>query len=271
MTLLACSAAAVPARAPAVAPETTALTVANDASSLYRIDRVIAVVDGSVALDADLDDGERARVDLGLPDGDHALQLLVKASYPSGSIGERCAVELRAVRAFRVDERGAEVAARIETGALTLGFGDRVDLQLDLRGATEIAFADMKPAPSPEEAACSKLGPIRGSACSGERLLAEAERDRDVVKALCYRDKTSVLRAYAQAFGETEAALAGPAPDAVSPARRADLAVITRNALAVRHEMESCVASDPAFVEPLSRTVVGERCTGTEPFEADAF
>lgn len=245
---------------------TTSIIIANDASSLYRVDEVIAVLDGAVVLRGDLGDGAQARVDLELGAGGHAIQVLVKASYPSGSIGERCGVELRAARAFRVVERGAAVATRIETGALTLGFADRFDLAFDLRGATEIDWADYQPPPSGEAATCAKLGPIRGSVCSGELLLSGAKRDRDVIKTLCYSDRMNVLRSYANAFGETEAELQAPGGEEnVSPGRRADLAAITRSAVAVRASMDGCVGADPGFVPERTRAVVGDRCTGTEP------
>lgn len=245
----------------------TAFTITNDASSLYRIDKVLLVVDGSVILNGELAEGERARLDLGLPAGDHTLQILVKASYPSGSIDERCAVEIRAMRPFHVEGSGGEVAARIETGAITVGFSDRVDLSFDLHGVTTVDPADFTPVPSPEEEACSRLGPVRGAACTGEILLAEAERSRDGIKTLCYQDKMSALRSYARAFGATEAELAEPGGvNRVSPARKADLAAITKSAVAIRDAMESCVSGGGEPLPELSRTVVGEHCTGTDPF-----
>lgn len=247
---------------------TTAFTIANEASSFYRIDKVVLVLDGSVLLDGELGEGERARQDLGLVFGDHVLHVLVRASYPSGSIDERCAVEIRAMQPFHVDGGSDEIAMRIETGAITVGFADRIDLSFDLRDAREVAPTDFHPAPSREEEACAKLGPLRGAACTGEILLAGAERDRDVIKTLCYRDKMNVIRSYVNAFGGTEAELAEPGGvNRVSTARRADLAAITKSAVAARDAMEGCVSGGGEPMPERTRAVVGENCSGTAPFD----
>lgn len=200
--LLAACAVPPPRPPPAVGPPgTLTVQVQDHLAWPYTLERVIAVVDGSVLLDRSGPLRGHAwtkRIQFLL--GEHVVQTLVEASYASGTLGEGCHTTLRLHRTYRLGAVGASLVMDVHLGSAWRDFGKRLDIKYVTHGLRP-PYDESGWPPDGDEAECAQPGLVPATLCRADVLVAEARRWHEATRLDCYVHARSALRRAASAGG----------------------------------------------------------------------
>ncbi len=173
------------------APGTTTLRVVNHVSAPGELDRVSITVDGEpVPLGAvPPPGGDPATVaTLRLAPGPHTIAVRAKARARGSEV-----VVVGAQQPFHVGAGPAAVTIDVGSGEGAAGAAAPVAVVLAIAGGRMDPEFGVAPSDDKDER-CARLLPVPRAICRAAVDLDEATRRRDVVAALCVRDKLAEMR-----------------------------------------------------------------------------
>jgi hypothetical protein len=184
---------APPAQSPlaGAAPGTTTLRVVNHVSSPSELDRVSISIDGEpVALSSVPPPGDDPAMvaTLRLPPGAHTIAVRAKARARGSEV-----VVVGAQQPFHVGAAAAAITIDVRSGAEAEGASTPVSMVLAIAGGRMDPEFGVAPSDDKDER-CARLLPVPRAICRAAVDLDEATRRRDVVAALCVRDKLTEMR-----------------------------------------------------------------------------
>jgi hypothetical protein len=191
LSLGGCGAPAAQSPPAFAASGTTTLRVVNHVDAPAQLDRVSIAVDGEpVALSSvPPPGGEPAMVaTLRLPPGPHNIAVRAKARARGSEV-----VVVGAQQPFHVGAAPAAITIDVRSGAEVEGASTPVSMVLAIAGGRMDPEFGVAPADDKDER-CARLLPVPRAICRAAVDLDEATRRRDVVAALCVRDKLTEMR-----------------------------------------------------------------------------
>jgi len=207
-----------PARAGGAGAGEATIRVLDHVGWPFRLSKVIVVLDGAVMRHDRYAPGQDAPATLAvstdLAPGEHTVQLLAETQVALTASGPECAVTLRTSTSFAARAGSpAEITADLYLRGAELRFQDRLDVRTRVRGPL-LEGRRAHGLPDAEEARCAAMAAPEAAVCRVEAAVAEAVRQRDVIKVLCNRDKLDQMRVLARMRDEARARA-----DAAPPAR----------------------------------------------------
>jgi hypothetical protein len=191
LLLSGCGAASAQSPLAGAAPGTTTVRVVNHVSTPDELDRVSITIDGEpLALSAvPPPGGDPAMVaTLRLPPGAHTIAVRAKARARGSEV-----VVVGAQQPFHVGAAPAAITIDVCSGAETAGASAPVSMVLAIAGGRMDPEFGVAPSDDKDER-CARLLPVPRAICRAAVDLDEATRRRDVVAALCVRDKLTEMR-----------------------------------------------------------------------------
>jgi hypothetical protein len=259
-----------PVTQPLASPAAT-VRVLNHLAWPFRLARIVVVADGVVVRDQRFPRGAApSSITASVPaaPGRHVVQMLAETQVSLTAGGPECAATLRSATPWVAGERPAEIGADLYLRPPPRAFADRLDVQIDVRGATRDAWPTQR-LPRADEARCRLLRAPDRAICRVEAMVAEATRRRDVIEVVCNRDKLDQMRVLSRLRDEAAAQVSAAALEGPSAApRRSPPIVWTELPPAIEPRVDAAELRDRVLVleraiEALEREA--DQCIGEEP------
>lgn len=248
-----CSAAARRPHTPRPPPGMVRIVVHDNLAWPFELERVVVVLDGTALYNRR--DPPSPPLDVAFlraVQGEHVVQMLVEASYASGSVGRRCVIDQRASRSFVVGASGVSVDIDVHATDWSRDFPARLGITWQTSG--EPPRQDSSPPPAKatqgEVRRCMGLEAVAEALCRAEAQVEHGRITRNVILVLCSTDKREQMALAARSIRENEAVARGGGPDA-SHAQGIEAALRQRIAQ-LQAELAQCnEAPEPLYVEPV--------------------
>lgn len=223
---------------PAPAETRSTLRLQNHLTFPYRLERLLVAMDGAVLRNRTYAPDEEPE-EIALPiegaPGSHFMQMLAVVQVAQTALGPECGLEVRRSEPFVLSEsRSTTLSADLHLRGVQQPFEDRVALEVTVSPpATDHRW--------PDDPRCRELAGAEQSICHVEANIAQAKRDRDVIKVICHKDKLDRMTALARARDEVPA-------DLDEHGLRARARLIDAQITSLEREADQCGGGPPIFL-----------------------
>jgi hypothetical protein len=206
-----------------------------------RISRVAVTIDGELVYSKIGEIAPRTPIFRArIPEGDHAVDVLVQIESPCGVIADRHdTLVIKETRPFAVGPRGGLVHVDAFARSPWLELDRRLALAFAFRGVTTGEAHFVYAWSDEAKELCGEKSRTDAARCVVERLLDRSRERRDVVSAICHREKLDAI----------DAAIAGGGGDGVEA-----------RVEALAREADRCLGADPGWIGAQQVTWDARQC-----------